>query len=143
MGWVEDTFLEHQAYERETPNLWNKVRDSVWQSEAEFNARTKGSIDNLDVSDCTANGRFCLRLHKSVSDSILELFLDEKQRCLKISGLSKPICSFHLTSDRKELEFFSKDGESVRPISVEDVCKRAIGDFLFTPFPIDFRKTPK
>ncbi len=140
-GWVENRFLDHIAYERNIPNLWNKVRDNIGQAVEEFNNRTP-LAEHLDHRDCMARGKHCIRLHKAVDNSEIEVFLNETSRLLKTATgnhSDKTICKFRLTGDRKELEFFQDEAQAKTVISADEACESAIGEFIFNPFPTNIK----
>ncbi len=138
MGWVDDRFKDQLAYQSGVPKLWNKVRDSVGLSVIEFNERTGGTPNVLDRTDCQSQAKYCIRFHKALDNASLEFFLDEGKRSLKTSRDSSitTICVYRLTGDRSEIELFSESLEQV--LSVEDACRTALHDFIFTPFPTPF-----
>jgi hypothetical protein len=132
MGWVEDEFLDRAAYGRLTPRLWDSVRDSVGQSVIEFNT-TMGS-QFVELQGCTARGTFCFRIHNIDRDNNIEVFLDTGDLSLKAAvgrGKAIRVSSYRLMTGRSALEFFGDEG----PLAVDQVCKKAISEFLFAPFP--------
>jgi hypothetical protein len=143
MGWAEDEFLDNLAYEREIPGLWDRVRESVALAVQEFNARVLGTAHSpVDLSDCSAEP-LCCRLHKDNSKLVVRL--NEDQRLLTTSSNGAPgktICHFRLAPGRSALELFLKENDVTTPISIDEGCKRAIREFVFTPFPAGFRKDP-
>lgn len=138
MGWVEDRFVEREAYAQGVHALWNEVRDSMGRSKTEFNRLTANTRHVLNTSDCHARGAFCLRVSRTPTEAAtLELFLDEGGRFLKSStGSGQPdvtVCAFRIAEDRSRLEFYV-EGEGT--ISADRACERAASSFLFTPFPM-------
>ena len=121
MGWVEDEFLDHAAYERLTPRLWDSVRDSSGQAVHEFNVRM-GGVAVFQLKDCTARGPHCLRIQKTGEKPSIEVFLDTGDRSFKAaagSGKARRICGYRLLTDRSALEFFGEEGTS----TADQVCQ--------------------
>jgi hypothetical protein len=135
MGWVEDEFLDHEAYERLTPRLWDAVRDACGAALLEFNARM-GSTPIFELRDCTARGAFCLRIQKMAEKPSIEVFLDIKERSVNIAlrGGKTPlhVCGYRLSVTRELLEFVDKEGA----LTADQVCRKALREFMFTPFPM-------
>jgi hypothetical protein len=140
VGWVRNRFTEQALYDAKGSAvlaLWNQMRDDIGQAVLEFNEQSQ---DTVEHKPCTANGEYCIRIHRSINNSSIEVYLNPKGHTLCVSrgtpGSQKRICGYRVTEDRKELEFCggSKDVPEF-PMSTECACELAIGDFLFIPRP--------
>jgi hypothetical protein len=144
MGWVDDTFRERIASETEVPKLWDSLRDSIGLAVEEFNRRTAASLDTLERNNCMAMGRHCLRVRRTLGGSAIEVFLDEQNQSLTVArnGLNKLVCGYRLSKDLSQAEFFiQKEGDTPeRMLPVEEACRRALKELLFSPFPTAFSR---
>lgn len=142
MGWVEDKFLDDQAYSDLLPTLWNDIRDSVGLAVREFNEfneKTKGHATTVSAKDCTARPGDCIRVQKNHPSSYsIEVFIDVPNRCIRTALSTEPdkgksVCGYRLQPGRAALECFMTD-KTTRVdslASIEEVCRVAIGAFLF------------
>jgi hypothetical protein len=141
MGWVEKRFSDHLRLTREIPRLWDQVRDSIGQAVLEYNARTDGSRNHIDHTDCTARARLCARLHQTRDGSTIEVFLNEDDASLRTAtrdGTENIVCHYRLMANAEGLEFFVNKDADTRAVSVVDACEMAIRAFIFNPFPLPF-----
>ena len=141
MGWVKDRFDEQAVYAAEVPRLWNRLRDSIGVAMSEFNERAGGTPNTLGRTDCRAKSDYCTRILKSIDNSSIEVYLDERSQSLNASRgghtAAGKICGYRITEDRKGAEFFVQEPHetALRAISVDEACQKAIAEFIFTPFP--------
>jgi hypothetical protein len=137
MGWVKERFSEQQTYLAEVPKLWDKMRDSIGSAVIEFNEQTAETGNTLGRADCTAKGKFCVRINKVLDNSSIEIYLDESERSLNTfrgngRSTNKRVCGYRIVQGGKNVEFFGEDGNE---ISVDQACEKALAEFIFTPFP--------
>jgi hypothetical protein len=145
MGWVEKKFSDQLRLTREIPRLWDQVRDNIGQATLEYNARTDGSGNHLDHTDCMARARLCTRLHQARDGSMIEVFLNESDASLRTvtrDGTENTICHYRLATG-EGLEFFVNKDTEIRAISVDTACEMAVSAFIFSPFPLPFLNPPR
>lgn len=143
MAWVENRFKDRLVYQVEVPRLWDRFRDGVGEAVFEFNDRTKGTPNTLDTTNCMARGTPCVRVHKALDNSSVEIFLDVDQRAIMTGSSTGTktnwICGYRIASgDPPDLELFIESDGVSRIITVDEACEVALGDFIFKPFPSPF-----
>jgi hypothetical protein len=134
MGWVEQKLIDYKVTKNHLVGLWNSVRDSAGSSANEFNARIHGS--NVKTQVCATRGEKCIRVQKD--GEFLEIFINEADQSVRYAAGSKDeviAAHYRLNSLRDGLEFFESKEDGERLLNAEDICRKALEDFLFTPAP--------
>ena len=133
MGWVKDQIQEEENLPKLLPNLWNAMRDSIGAAADDFNDTISDASDEwLEAVDCQSMGRFCRRVTKCSGMLAIEVFLDVKERELKVSERlqEQVVCQYRMATDGTRAEFFTEGPEGPIILTVEQACRMALKDFI-------------
>lgn len=140
MGWVEERFAAQELIKRQTPLLWQQMRDSIGAAVTEYNTRVAETDHGLTLTDCSAR-EYCRRIEKKKLQPLryVEVFLDVEGNTLSIftfpGNTTTIVCGYAELQDNSQMRFFMQKGSSNEHLSADEACELALEDFLFNPFP--------